>query len=343
MPVMKTDKSARKFYLAALLLLCSAGAGRAQDGAVVLDEIVAKVNSEIITLTDLKRELDYLRVALQEEIKDPQLREQEFQKRKAPLLKNLIQNKMMIQKAEELGMTANIDVDVAAYLEEMRKNAGIPSLDVLDQYLKQQGTSPAEYRETVRKQIIIDSLIGQFVYSKITLLTPEVEAFYQENIDRFTEPAEVELAEILFLTEGKNRQEVRKKAEEVLAKLKDGVPFADLAREYSEGPTASKGGAIGTFRQGSMNEALEEIVFKLEEGETSGIIEADYGLQIVKVLKKQPPRRKSLDEVRPIVQEALYRKKAQPELKEFIENLREQSYIYVAPKYREEFDVEGLL
>ena len=79
-----------------------------------------------------------------------------------------------------------------------------------------------------------------------------MKRYYKQNLERFTEPAEVELAEILFLTEGKDKAQVRKHAEEALAQLKAGAVFEDEAKKSSEGPTASRGGNIGSFKKGSM-------------------------------------------------------------------------------------------
>lgn len=305
----------------------------------VLDEIVAKVNNEIITLTDLNRELEYLRVALREEIKDPAALEKAFEEQRKDVLQRIIQDKMMLQKAEEVGLTANVDVEVSAHLEEVRKQAGIPNMQVFDQILQQRGSSMVQYREAIKKRYILDEVVRNFVYSKITLLSAEVESFYQENMDKFTEPAEVELAEILFLIEGKDKAQVRTRAEEALAKLKAGSSFEELAKQFSEGPTAAKGGQIGSFKKGSMAAALEQVAFSMREGEVSGIIETDYGLQIIKVASSQAPRAKPLDEIRPQIQNYLYQKKAQPGIKDFLEELLSQSYIYVAPQYREQFDL----
>jgi len=249
----------------------------------------------------------------------------------------------MLQKAQELGFDADIDVDVSAFMENMRQEMGIPSLDVLDQYLRQQGSSLQKFRQKVRDNLMTRSLIQNLVYGKITLLTPEVEAFYNENIDRFTEPSKVELAEILFLTEGKDRAAVRSRAEEVLARLEAGESFEELAKEYSEGPTASKGGVIGSFNRGTMNAALEEAAFGIEIGSTSGIVESEYGFQIIKVLNRLDEAVKPLDEVRPRISEALYQKKAQPEMEQFLKELIRDSYIYIDPKYAEKYDLEGLI
>ena len=143
---------------------------------ILLDEIVAKVNNEIITLSDFNKELGVLRGQLSEEIHDPQALNQEVEKRKGALLRNLIDSKMMVQKAEELGITANMDVEVAASLEEIRKENGIPNNEVFDQLLRQHGSSLEERRAQIKREMTVRTLVEQFVYSKLTLLTPEVEA-----------------------------------------------------------------------------------------------------------------------------------------------------------------------
>lgn len=328
------------------LLVCTGGWALAQEAASpatgsprVLDEIVAKVNNDIITLTDLNRALRQLRLALEQDFRNPEELEREFGARRRNMLRTMIQNRIMIQRAEELGLTSDIDMDVSAFLEEMRKDAGIPSLDVLDNYFRQRGSSLAEYRQNVREQMITRALLQSNVYSKITLLTAEVEAFYQEHQSRFTVPAEVHLAEILFLTEGKDRGEVRAKAEGVLQRLRAGENFEELAKEFSEGPTASRGGDIGRFTRGSMNPAMEAVVFDLPSGAVSDLIESDFGFQIVRVVEQQPASVRPISEVRPQIAEALYQRKAEPEVNEYLKQLYEESYIFVAPKYAEEFDV----
>lgn len=331
---------------ALLALVCGTSALWSQENKnepVVLDEIVAKVNQEVITLSDLQKELSTFRTQLGLEFRDPNEAEREFQARKKMLLKTLINTKLMIQKAEDLGMTASVEADVNANLEETRKQAGFANMDEFDQALRQAGSSLAERKEWIKRDMIVDMVIGQFVYSKITLLTPEIEAYYKANRDRFSDPPEVELAEVLFLTEGKNKAQVKARAEESLARIRAGTPFEEEAKRSSEGPTASRGGLIGAFKKGSMSSALEAVVFSMQEGDVSSVIETEYGYQIVKLTKKKESLMRPLDEVRPIIQRELYMKKAEPEVKEFLAELRSQSYVYIAPKYRDQYDVEGLL
>lgn len=309
---------------------------------VVLDEIVAKVNQEIITLSDLQQSMDALRSEIARTVESPEVLDQEFGKQKRELLKGIIEKKLMLQKANELELVGGIDLDVAAALEANRQEAGIPNLEVLDQLLREQGSSLGKYRENLKQRMIVERLIQQSVYSRVTLLTPEIEAYYREHIEKFTEPAEVELGEILFLTEGKNLAVVKEKSEEVLAGLSTGASFEDMARQYSDGPTASRGGAIGKFTKNSMAAPIGNIAFQLEEGENSEIIESDYGLQIIKVLKKKLAKEMPLEEVRPQISRELYQVKAEPGVQDFLKKLREESYVYIQSKYREQFDVEGL-
>ena len=309
---------------------------------ILLNEIVARVNEKIITFIDLKEELRRLRSSLRQENESPELLEQAFQKEKPTVLRTMIQNEIFVQRAEEYGIPDSVEPDVGNILEDMRKESGIPSMEVLDQYLRQQGSSLEDYRTSLKQRLIIDSLLQQFVYSKLTLLTPEIEAYYRENIERYTVKAEVELKEILFLREGADEAQLQKKAQEVLTRLRAGASFEDLAQRLSDGPTASQGGGIGSFKLGSMAAPIEEVAFQLEEGAVSGIIETEYGLQIIQVVSRTPAQERPLEEVRSEISMQLYQSKAQPELKKFVDELIEQSYIFVAPKYREEYDVTDL-
>jgi len=313
-----------------------------EEGPKVLDEIVAKVNDEIVTLTDLQESLNRLRMDVEQNVKDSTKWDSEYERMKVTLLGTMITNKIIVQKAEELGVSGDIDQDVDMYIESVRKDSGVASLDVIDEYFKQRGSSLAQYRRSIREQINIRSMISQFVYSKITLLTPEVEAYYEEHKNDFTEKGKVKLAEIVLLTEGKNKAEVKAQAEKILELLKT-ESFENVAKQYSNGPTAAEGGEIGEFQQGSINKSLADVVFSIEVGSHSGIIEADFGYQIVKVLERTPPRVKPLQEVRPQISEALYEKKAGPELDEYTSKLIGESYIYINPKYVDEFDLQGLI
>ncbi len=335
-----TNRQRRRLRMIVLVhVIFVTGISLAQE-VILLDEIVARINEEIITWTDLKKKLHLVQAELTRRNPDPQVVEKLFKKGKRELLQTLIEEKLLLQKAEELGVEEDIEVQVEEQLEGIRKQSGIPTMKILEEAVSKEGISLEEFRKNLRNNIIKESLLRQYVYSRIVLLTPEVEAYYQENLDQFTKLPEVELEEILLLTEGKDKALVWKEMEKILAKLQLGASFKKLAKQYSDGPSASRGGDIGAFKKGSMHEAVEKVVFDLEPGEISGIIETEYGLQIVKVLDKKPLRHKTLEEVRPQIQDKMYRSKAQPYLEKFLRELRQENYIYIAPKYRQEYNVE---
>ena len=309
---------------------------------VLLDEIVARVNDQIITRRDLDHELFVVQSEVRRRIQDREQAMRFWQTQKRTVLREMIDTRLLLQKAEELGVAPNVDDEVSAQIENMRKESGIPSLEAMDQAMRRQGMSIAQLREKLRQRAIQERLLGAMVYSRIALLTPEIQEYYDQNREQFTEPEEVELAEILFLTEGKEKDQVQSQAQGVLDRLKAGGSFEELAKEHSEGPTASRGGSIGSFKRGSMQEVQEAAVTKLKEGEHSGLIEADYGFQVLKLLKRKPARQMELEEVRRYIQERLYAKKAEPQLKKYVDGLREESYIYVDPSYHTEFDVEEM-
>ena len=314
----------------------------AQDAPdeVILDEIVARINQDVVTKTDLDDELRILQVDLRGEHPDEAKYQEAFEQARKGLLQQLIETKLMLQKAEELGVDVEADQDVDRYIQNLMDENGIPNLQVLDQALQQRGTNLQEFRKTIRERMITEALKTQLVYGRITLLTPEIEAYYQAHQEDFTKTPEVTLSEIAILFEDKSQAEAKTKALEVLDRLKRGDSFEELAGEYSEGATASRGGDIGTFKKGVLAASLESVVFDLEAGQTTGLIENEWGIQIIKVTAKETASIKPMEDVRTEIQQALYRQKALPQLNEFMEDLIEKSYIYISPKYRNQFELK---
>ena len=326
-------------WAGACLLLSVWGSALAADSKVI-EEIVAKVNSDIVTLTDLQRELKSIKEQLESQYSDRAVVDREYARASKRALRNLIENKLMLQKAEETGLTANIDIDVAAAMEGVRKESGIPDMKIFEQALQQQGLTMEEYRDSLRKRLLFDRLVGRFVQSKIAVMDTEVNQFYQSNRDRYTRPPEVDLSEIVVLFEGRTADQAGERAAAALKDVQAGRDFAEVAKQYSEGPTASKGGAVGVFKKGALAPALEKAIFELKQGDVSGVVQTDYGLVIMKVHKKTEAGLVPLEQVRAEIQREIYYNKMQPELAKFADSLRLQSFIFISPKYREEYPID---
>ena len=313
----------------------------AQDAPddVIVDEIVARVNQDVVTKTDLDEDLRTLQIDLRDQYKDEVQFQEAFEKAKRASLQGIIETRLMLQKAEEMGVGVEIEQDVDRYIQNLMDQNGIPNLQVLDQALQQRGTSLQEFRKSIRERMIVETVRQQLVYGRITLLTPEIEAYYQEHQEDFTETPQVTLSEIAIY-EDKAQGEARTKAQEALDRLRGGDSFEELAKEHSEGATASRGGDIGTFKQGVLAASLESVVFDLEVGQNTGLIENEWGIQIIKVTAKETSTVKPLADVKNEITQRMYEQKALPELKTFIEDLIEKSYLYISPKYRDQFDLK---
>ncbi len=295
--------------------------------AKTVDRIVAQVNDDIITLSDLNRELVEIRDQLKTQFTGEQL-EQEIKKAEQGALESLIQEKLLIQKANELGFSANVDVQVSAYIQKIMADNKIKDTEDFERALSQQGMTLPAFRERIRRQIIINSLIQEFVGSRITLLAPEIEKYYKDHAQDFSTPEEVTLSEIIIPIEG-DASEAETKANEVRKRLSQGEPFATLASQFSKGISASKGGGIGSYVTAKLHPDIAKAIAPVKEGEITPVMKTKEGLVIYRVDTRKTASVQPLEEVKKEIQERMWSQKFNPELKRFVAQLKEDAYIQI--------------
>src|SRR3954463_4970382 len=299
----------------------------------VVEEIIARVNDDIITRAELTRN----RQQLQEEAKQKGAAPTEAQmaEREKDLLRDLIDQQLLIQKAKELGITG--DAEVVKRLDQIRQDMKLGSMEELEQAAQQQGTNFEDFKQGIRNSIITQQVISREVGSHITIPPDEIAKFYELNKKEFEGPEQVQIAELLVSPakdeKGNPKEDqasldaAKAKAESVLAEIKKGMKFSDAAAKYSDGPTAQQGGDLGLFKRGTLSKDLEELTFNMKPGENSDVIRTKQGFVILKVIQHQtagiPPEK----EVEPQIQEAIYLQKLQPALRAYLTKLREESYI----------------
>jgi peptidyl-prolyl cis-trans isomerase SurA len=295
--------------------------------AKTVDRIVAQVNDDIITLSDLNRELAEKRDELKTQFTGEQL-EQEIKKAEQGALDYLIQEKLLIQKANELGFSANVDVQVSAYIQKIMADNKIKDTEDFERALSQQGMTLPAFRERIRRQIIINSLIQEFVGSRITLLATEIEKYYKDHAQDFSTPEEVSLSEIIIQIEG-DASEAETKANEVHKRLSQGEPFATLASQFSKGISASKGGGIGSYVTAKLHPEIAKAIGPVKEGEITPVMKTKEGLVILRVDTRKTASVQPLEEVKKEIQERMWSQKFNPELKRFVAQLKEDAYIQI--------------
>ena len=185
--------------------------------AKTVDRIVAQVNEDIITMSELNRETAEFRKDLASKYTGQQL-EQMTQKAERQALDTLISEKLMYQKGVEMGLNADVDSKVSEEVQGMVKELNLKDTEELEKYFEDAGRSLKEYRESIKRQIIIHDLIYAFVDSRITLLTAEIEKYYQEHQEEFSTPEEVTLSEILIANE-ENGTEAEARANDIYGRL----------------------------------------------------------------------------------------------------------------------------
>ena len=314
----------RSFLTTALILLTWSWSAPAQQ---VVDRIVAQVNSDIITLSDLNREMADVRRDLESRYTGAQL-DAELKKAREQVLDELIRQRLLLQKATELGFGANVDIQVSAYLERIRKENNLKDMQELEQALGQQGYTMANYREYLRKQIITQGLVQEFVGSRITLLSEEIERYYRDHKADYSTPEEVTLSEIV-IPSSENDAEAAARAEEIHKRLVQGESFTALASQYSKGPTASKGGNIGSYVTSKLAPDIAKPIANVKEGDITPVLKSNPGYVIIRVDSRKPSITRPLDEVREEIKNRLWQQKFQPEYDRFVAELKDEAYIQI--------------
>jgi len=308
------------FWMLPVILLSLRGAE-----AKTVDRILVQVNDEIITLSELNREMVPVRKELASKYTGEKL-EEVLQKAEKQVLETLIQEKLLYQKAAELGFGANVESRVSSYLQQLMKENNIKDTDELSTALEQQGMTLKDYREQLRKRIMRDDLVQEFVGSRITLLTPEIEKFYKDHAAEFTTPEEVTLSEIIIASQGDDKA-AESRVNDLVGRVQKGESFASLASQYSSGPTANKGGSIGTYILSKLNPDTAFAIANVKEGDISKPQKIKEGYVIYRVDKRKAAYVRPLDEVRTEIKNQLYQRKFAPELERYINQLREDAYV----------------
>jgi peptidyl-prolyl cis-trans isomerase SurA len=313
-----------------MLLAGLAGGLRAEQ---VFEEIVARVNNDIITKSDFEKSRDLIRRELQKNFKGAELEKAIVQQEK-DLLKTMIEDQLMVQKAADLSLTA--DTEVIKYLDRIRREQNIADMETLEKMMVQQGIDPVEFKQNVRNHSLKQQVLGREVYSRLQISTEEITKYYEAHKQEFDRPEEVRIREILISTESKEDAEIpalEKKAQEALQKAKSGEKFDELAVKYSDGSTAKDGGDLGFFSRGKMVREIEDAAFSLRRGQVSDIIRTKYGFVIIKVEEKHEAGIQKMEVVMNDIRDQIFATKAQPAVQEYLVKLRKQSFIEVKSGY----------
>jgi peptidyl-prolyl cis-trans isomerase SurA len=338
-----TDIAMKRVLLTACLILCASLAFAADS---VVEEIIARVNNQIITLSEYNRSKEQLKQEAQQQ--DPTHASKIIADKQKDVLRDLIDQQLLLDRGKDLGITA--DTELIKRLDDMRKQMNLENMEDLEKAAQAQGVSYEDFKQNLRNQIITQQVIGREVGQHLAITKEEEKAFYEQHKADMEQPEQIKLSEILVAPPKPAGQATdqagaaavedpqaiaaaQTKAQDLLEQIKKGAAFDVVAKKSSDGPTAAQGGDLGFFKRGMLAKELEDKLFAMNAGEMTDAIRTKQGFVILKVTDHQHAGVPSMKEIEPRLQDAIYMEKLQPALRAYLTKLREDAYIDYKPGY----------
>ena len=337
-------KSFQQFFV--MVLAVAAGLGAlfatapflaAQDNnGKLVEEIVARVNNEIITSSEYAKAEQALRDEITQGCAGCSAAQIDaaYNEQHKDILRGLIDQALLVQRAKDMGVS--VETQLVKQLDQTRQQHNLPSMEALEKAVESSGLSWEEYKSNIRNTLMTQDVIRKEVGGRIAVDDADLKKYYEEHKSEYVRPEQVYLSEILISTDGKSPDDypaLKKKAEDFLDRIKKGEDFGELAKRYSDGQTAKQGGDMGAFGRGQLAKPLEDQVFKLNRGDMTDVIQTKAGFEILKVEEHYQAGQQPFDKVENEITNKFYQDKMQPALRSYLAELREESYLTIKPGY----------
>lgn len=315
----------------------------AADSAVV-EEIIAKVNGDIITRGEVDRDRKMLEQELAQRggLKGPELRQQ-LDERGKDILRERIDGLLLVSKGKELSV--NVDSEVSKYFADLRSQSKMIEDEKFQQWVRENtGMSFEDYRNEVRNGILKQRVIREQVGRSINVPRAEVQKYYDEHKTEFVREERVFLREIVLAMDGKSAAEqaaVEKKAKDLVARAKKGEKFGELAKSNSDAATKDQFGELGGFKKGELDKSIESIIWDKERGYVTDPIRRSNAIVILRVEEHQKEGQAALEEVENEVMEKLYSPRFQPKIREYLTQLRKEAFLEIKDGFVDTGAAEG--
>ncbi len=290
------------------------------------NRVVAFVNDDVITLYELNNRIEELTGKTIDELKAAN--KKEFLNTRDQVLDLMIDEKLAKAKIKELKLEAD-KADVDDYIEYLKEQNKVTQEQLLAQ-LKREGISYEKFREKIKDDIERRSLIDSQIRDKLVITEDDISKYYQSHKKDYEKPGKAHIASIFLVPDSPESRtqldELKKKGEEILARLKNGEDFGALAREFSNGPGAEEGGDLGDIKLADVDPKILKVINSLKEGEVSSLIDMGNRLQIIKLIKMNKNDLIPLDKVRDSIYETLYNKKLEKRYEAYMAELKKNAY-----------------
>ncbi len=309
------------------------------EAGKTIEEIIARVNNEIITLSEYEKArqaaVDDAKQECQGRCTSEQL-QTNIADRQKNTLRDLIDQSLLVQRGKDMGL--NVEADVIKQLDQIRIQNKLDSMEALEKAVTSEGMNWEDFKNNIRDHILTQKVISQEVGSHINITDGEVQKYYDAHKSELVRPEAVALREIEVSTQGKSSDELpalKKKAETALKRVQDGEDFGEIAKRYSDSSTKDQGGFLGVYKRGELAKELEDKVFNMKRNDLTDVLETKQGYLILQVLEHYSEGQQPLDKVRNEITEKLYNERMEPAMRDYLKTLREQSYVIIKPGYQD--------
>jgi peptidyl-prolyl cis-trans isomerase SurA len=304
--------------------------------ADIIEQILVKVNGDIITKTDLEQRQI---AAIRQRPEAQALRGNDAELAKLlsevtpQVIVDSVDELLLTQRGKELGYTMN-DEQFHNIVENIRKENKIESDEQFNAALKQEGMTMLDLRRQLEKQMLVSRVQQAEVMGKISVTEDELKAYYEANRASFATPSQVTLREILVSVPNSDKgvnvaadEAARDKAEDIRKRLTGGEPFPKLAAELSDAPSKANGGLLGEILHSDLAPDLQKELDALKPGDVTTVIRTSRGYQILKLDDRTGGAPKTFDESREAITERVGETKRRAEFQKYLVKLREQAII----------------
>jgi peptidyl-prolyl cis-trans isomerase SurA len=284
--------------------------------AHVVDRIIAVVNSDLITLSELKAEVEDEEKRIAQQYSGEELMRR-LQQTEYEALTKMIEVRLQIQEANNKGVKIT-DQEVRDAVRELERQG------------QKVDTSNTQLMTSLKNQMTLMRVQDLAIRSTMMVTESELERYYEEHLTRFMLPEEYRISQILIKPRpGEDSLEARQRAKAVLEALQKGADFAAVAARTSDGSEALRGGSLGLVRQGELLPPIERAIATLRPGELTQPVETPLGLHLIRLEEKKPPQFRPFAEVKDEIRNLVGQQKTEDFYQAWLADLKNRAYIEV--------------